>query len=271
VPTVVGLRADLETASASFVLVIALASGIAGVISYRSASDLVEHGQHTSGQAVAFVRMSQRGTDGPHPVFVFTAVDGRQHRVVSDTYSVFAPHYVGETVPVVYYVRAPEAARIQDRTSLYGLAFWCAAVTCFCLVFAGVAFVTRYKFPTASGRPYFRSDGDEVTFDLSEAKGRWGIHKGHRLRFALWSCTLLCLPLVAAALGGRSVFIVVAVLALGFEACLLLFSSLPNQRQVVKVMRVANFYSRKYLWFQGIFWTVLMVFVVWRLWVQSTR
>jgi hypothetical protein len=257
--------------AASFVLVIAIASGIAGVISYRSASDLVEHGQHTSGQVVAFVRMSQRRTGGPHPVFVFTALDGRQHRVVSDTYSIFAPHYIGDTVPVVYYARAPEAARIEDGSSLYGLAFWCAGVACFCLCFAVAAIVLGHRTPSAATDPYIHANGPKVTFDLSRSQGRWGIHKGHRLRFALWSCALLSLPIIAAVVGDRAVFIVVAILALGFEGFLLLFSSLPNHPKVVKAMRVTNSYSRGYLWFQGIFWSILIVFVVWRLWVQFPR
>jgi hypothetical protein len=41
--------------------------------------------------------------------------------------------------------------------------------------------------------------------------------------------------------------------------------------KVVNAMRVTNYYSRGYLWFQGIFWTLLMLFVVWRLWVQFPR
>jgi hypothetical protein len=81
----------------------------------------------------------------------------------------------------------------------------------------------------------------------------------------------LSLPIVAAVAGDRSVLIVVSILALGFEAFLLLFSLLPDQPRVAKAMRITNFYSRRYLWFQGIFWTQLMLFVVWRLWVQSAK
>jgi hypothetical protein len=108
---------------------------------------------------------------------------------------------------------------------------------------------------------YIHGDGHRVTFDPSQSEGRWGIPKGHGLRFALWSCGLLSFPIVAAVAGDGSVLIVVSILALGFEGFLLLFSSLPNQPKVAKAMRVTNFYSSRYLRFQGIFWTLLMLFV----------
>jgi hypothetical protein len=253
--------------AAVIAIVIALMAGIGGIISYRSATDLVDHGEHATAKVVGFSRQGNSGS--PHAVFIFNTQDGRSHRVVSNTYSGLAPHFIGETVPIVYYAGAPEAAQIQDGT-LYGLVFFCAAFSCFCLVFAVMSFRSRHKFPSG-GQPYIQSDGPQVTYDLSEDRGPWGIPKGRRLRFALWSCALLSLPIVAAVAGDRSVLIVVSVLTLGFEAFLLLFSSMPNQPSVEKTMKVTNFYGKGYLWFAGIFWSLLISFVVWRLWVQFPR
>ena len=84
----------------------------------------------------------------------------------------------------------------------------------------------------------------------------------------LWSCALLTLPIVAGLIGDRPTVIVVTSLALGCEA---LFSALPNQPEVVRAMRVTDFYGRGYLWFQGVFWTLLISFIIWRLWVQVPK
>jgi hypothetical protein len=249
---------------------IAVLVGLASFISYRSASDLVAKGVHTTGEVVGFDRTIERRGGGPRPIFVFATQDGRSHRVVSDTYSILAPYYVGDRVPIVFYAGAPAAARIEDRMQLYALSMWSGALACLLLCFAAAAFLMRHKTHAGHANSYIQADRPGVAFDLSQPEGPWGIPKGHRLRFALWSCGLLSLPIVAAVTGDRSV-LVVSTLTLGFEACLLLFSSMPDQLSVVKAMRVTNFYSRRYLWFQGTFWTLLMMFVVWRLYLQSVR
>jgi hypothetical protein len=102
---------------------IALLLGLAGFISYRSASNLVVHGERATGEVIAFSRSGGKWYTGRRPVFVFTAIDGRSYRVASDTYSTFDWFYVGDKVPVVYYAGAPATARIEDRTSLYGWPF----------------------------------------------------------------------------------------------------------------------------------------------------
>jgi hypothetical protein len=239
----------------------------ASYISYRSASRLVEHGEHTTGQVIAFTKVQLRGR--AYPEFVFIAKDGRQFHVVSAIYTVFAPRHLGETVPVVYPASAPQDARIADRSSLYGLAYWCAGVAVFLLCFAVTAFLMRHKTHASHSHPYIRAGSHGVMIDVTQAPDRWAIPKGHRLRIALWSCALLSLPIVAAVTSDRSLVIIVSILALGFEAFLLLFSSMPDQPNAVKAMRVTNFYSRGYLWFQGTFWTLLMLFVLWRLYLQS--
>ncbi len=206
----------------------------------------------------------------PHPVYVFTAADGHRYRVVADTYSMFAPHFIGERIPLVYTAGAPQDARIEETSSLYGISFVCALFCAVHLVMAIGAFRIR-STGTDAESDYIQRSGREIRVDLSADRGPWGIPKARRLRFALWSCALLILPIVAFLFSEPPVGILVTMISLEFEALLLLFSALPNQHEVVEASRATNFFSRGYLWFQAIFWTLLICLVVWRLWALFPR
>lgn len=248
-------------------LSVALLAGVGGVFSYRSTSALLAHGERVTGQVVSMTT-SSRGT--PHPVYIFTATDGHRYRVVSNTYSMFAAHYIGERIPLVYAAGAPQEARIEETSSLYGVSMICSIFCVIPLMMSIMAFRARSK-DVAAERDYIQRNGREIHVELSSDRGHWGIPKTRRLRFALWSCALLTLPIVSIFFSERPTIIIVTILSLASEAFLLLFSALPNQDDVVKASSATNFYSRGYLWFQGIFWTLLICFVVWKLWAQFPR
>lgn len=249
-------------------LIVALIAGISGVISYRAGAALVANGEHTTGRVVALVASGR--SSSPHPVFEFTAADGHRYRVNSNTYSILAPHYVGEEVPLVYMARAPQEARIEETSSIYGIALNCALFCAFPLYMAIAALRARARV-VSTRAPYIERDGRELRIHPLAQRGQWGIPEGRRLRFVLWSLALLSLPVLAAFVSERPVTIIVTCLALVFWVFLLLFSSLPGQPKVEEAMRVTRFYSRGALWAAGTFWALLISFVVFSLWRQFPR
>ncbi len=118
--------------------------------------------------------------------------------------------------------------------------------------------------PLSESYEYPRRRSVEIEVPLG-LKG-WGIPRGRRLRLALWSVALLCLPFVAARYSETGTFWMVTLLVAGFELMLLLFSSMPGQSQVLKDTAVTNVYSRGYLWFCANFFSLLIGTVIFLLW-----
>jgi hypothetical protein len=106
----------------------------------------------------------------------------------------------------------------------------------------------------------------EVEVEVPLRDSHFRISPESRPRVIAWSVALLSLPCISYYVSGTAELFVVAPLSVIFLFFLLLFYSMPGQTRVLESTKVTNFYSRGYLWFIGIFITLLIGTIIWLLW-----
>lgn len=115
-------------------LVIGVGLLIGAAFAAMNSVRLIQQGIRTTGNVVDFIESyDDEGTLMYSPVFVFLDENGQEHRIES-SYSSSSPGYTrGQIVDIVYPPGKPEAARIPDWFSYWGVTL--------ILGFIGVAFI----------------------------------------------------------------------------------------------------------------------------------